>query len=390
MTSALARCALCAALILPVALPSVPGEGGGAPDTGFESIARNGIKHVYNLEFESAEKEFQELTRLRPGDPAGYFFLAMVQWWRIMIDIDDESNDAQFYAALDGVIGMCDSLLDKRPDDVNAIFFKGGAIGFEGRLKFHRNDYLGAASAGKKALPLVREARDLDPGNSDILLGAGIYDSYADVIPSEYPFVKPFTLFLPPGDRQKGLRELETASENGKYASVEAQYFLLQIEYFYEKDFTRALALAVDLHAKFPANMVFHRYAGRAYVAVNNWESARTEFAEIIARARSGMRGYTPPVEREAEYYCGMAAMLARRFEEALGDFERCDAISRQIDRGEASGFMAMANLKMGMVYDLEGKRDLALVEYRKVREMANYQDSRDLAKQYLDSPYTR
>jgi hypothetical protein len=51
---------------------------------------------------------------------------------------------------------------------------------------------------------------------------------------------------------------------------------------------------------------------------------------------------------------------------------------------------MAMANLKMGMVYDLEGKRDLALVEYRKVREMANYQDSRDLAKQYLDSPYTR
>ncbi len=390
MTSGPAGRARRAVLILSVLFPSVLRAGGGAPDVPFESLARNGIAHVYNLEFENAEKEFRELTRMRPGDPAGYFFLAMVEWWRIMIDIDDESNDARFYAALDGVIGMCDSLLEKRPDDVNAIFFKGGAIGFEGRLKFHRNDYLGAASAGKKALPLVRQALDLDPGNSDVLLGAGIYDYYADVIPSEYPFVKPLTLFLPAGDRQKGLRELETASEKGKYASVEAEYFLLQIEYFYEKDFARTLALAVDLHAKFPANMVFHRYAGRAFVAVNNWQTARSEFAEIIARARSGMRGYTPPVEREAEYYCGMAAMLARKFDEALGHFERCDAISRQIDRGEASGFMAMANLKMGMVYDLEGRRDLAVEEYRKVREMANYQDSRDLAKQYLDSPYTR
>jgi len=390
MTSAPARGAAGAVLILLLSLPPLLRAGGGVPDDGFEALARTGIAHVYNLEFENAENEFRGLVRVRPGDPAGYFFLAMVQWWRIMIDIDDESNDRQFYAALDGVVAMCDSLIEKRPDDVNAIFFKGGAIGFEGRLKFHRNDYLGAASAGKKALPLVHEALDLDPGNSDVLLGAGIYDYYADVIPSEYPFVKPLTLFLPPGDRKKGLRELETASEKGKYASVEAEYFLLQIEYFYEKDFARTLALAADLHAKFPANMVFHRYAGRAYVAVNNWELAQSEFAEIIARARSNMRGYNGPVEREAEYYCGMAAMLAGRFDESLGHFERCDALSRQVDRGEASGFMAMANLKMGMVYDLQGRRDLAIAEYRKVREMADYQDSRALAKQYLDSPYRR
>ncbi|HEX7574070.1 MAG TPA: hypothetical protein VF514_13340, partial [Bacteroidota bacterium] len=208
---------------------------------GFEALAKRGIGHVYNLEFENAEKEFRELVRQRPGDPAGYFFLAMVRWWTIMIDIDDERYDREFYDALDGVVGMCDSLLEKNRDDVNAIFFKGGAIGFKGRLKFHRSDYLGAANAGRKALPLVREALDLDPGNSDVLLGAGIYNYYAEVIPSEYPFVKPLILFIPPGDRQKGIRQLRTASEKGTYASVEAEYFLLQIYYFYEKDFNQAL-----------------------------------------------------------------------------------------------------------------------------------------------------
>ncbi len=354
----------------------------------FDALARRGIAHVYNLEFESAEKEFHELTRMRPGDPAGYFFLAMVRWWTIMIDIDDEQYDADFYRALDGVVGMCDSLLEVNKNDVNAIFFKGGAIGFEGRLKFHRSDYLGAANAGRKALPLVQEALDLDPGNFDVLLGAGIYNYYADVIPSEYPFLKPLILFLPAGDKQKGIRQLKTAADSGAYAGVEAEYFLLQIDYFYEKDFTQALTLALDLHGKFPANMVFHRYCGRSYVAVNNWEMARSEFMEIIGRARGGTRGYTAAVEREAQYYCGMSAMLARRFDEALVFFYRCDEISRALDREEASGFMSMANLKIGMVYDMQGKRDMALAQYRKVREMKDYQDSRAQAAQYLAAPY--
>jgi tetratricopeptide (TPR) repeat protein len=355
---------------------------------GFEALAQRGIGHVYNLEFENAEKEFRDLVRQRPGDPAGYFFLAMVRWWMIMIDIDDERNDREFYDALDGVIGMCDSILEKNRDDVNAIFFKGGAIGFEGRLRFHRSDYIAAANAGRKALPLVHEALDLDPGNSDVLLGAGIYNYYAEVIPREYPFLKPLILFIPPGDRQKGIRQLRTASEKGTYASVEAEYFLLQIYYFYEKDYTQTLALALDLHGKFPANTVFHRYCGRSYVALNNWDMVRSEFAEIAARARSGMRGYTPPVEREAEYYCGMAAMTGRRFDEALDHFYRCDALSRTLDRDEASGFMAMANLRIGMVYDMQGKRDLALDQYRKVREMKDYQDSHGQAERYLSAPY--
>ena len=147
------RAWLCAFLVAASCIPARAGNPGGDPD----SLGRRGIASVYNLEFENAQKDFQELIRRSPGDPAGYFFQAMVRWWMIMIDIDDTKYDAEFYAALDGVIAMCDSLLDRNRDDVNAIFFKGGAIGFEGRLKFHRNDYLGAANAGRKALPLVQE-----------------------------------------------------------------------------------------------------------------------------------------------------------------------------------------------------------------------------------------
>jgi len=357
-------------------------------DSLYDAAVQRGIDCVYNLEFEKAEQEFTTLMTLRPHHPAGRFFRAMVIWWKIMIDVENRRYDDQFFAALDGVVEMCDSLLEIKGDDLDAIFFKGGAIGFEGRLRFHRDDWLGAANAGRKALPLVQRASELDPENYDIYLGTGIYNYYAEVIPNEYPVVKPLMLFVPPGDKKKGLEQLTAAAEKGRYAAVETMYFLTQIYYNYEKDHPRALQLSLTLHNRFPDNMVFHKYVGRCHVAMSNWERADAVFREILERADAGQRGYTPVIEREALYYLGMSAMNTRRFDEALQHFYRCDALSRRLDVREPSGFMVMVNLKIGMTYDLLGKRDLAVLQYEKVRSMKEFKDSRTQAERYLNTPY--
>ncbi len=357
-------------------------------DSVVEASVQRGIRAVYNLEFENAEREFSTLMSLRPHHPAGYFFRAMITWWRIMIDIDNRQYDDQFFHELEGVVGLCDSLLDVNENDVDAIFFKGGAIGFEGRLRFHRDDWLAAANAGRKALPLVQKARELDPSNYDILLGTGIYNYYAEVIPDEYPFVKPLLLFIPSGDRQKGLEQLRLAAERGKYAGIETSYFLMQIYYSYERDYPKALEIARSLHARFPNNMMFHKYVGRCCVVMSDWQAAEETFREIISRVRAGGRGYTAGVEREAIYYLGLCAMHARQYETALEEYYRCDEMSRQLDVLEQSGFMVMANLKIGMIYDLQGKRDLAQKQYEKVRKMKEYKDSLVQAERYLKIPY--
>jgi tetratricopeptide (TPR) repeat protein len=357
-------------------------------DARFDSVAKRGIDHVYNLEFESAQKEFGELVRWQPHNPAGHFFLAMVDWWKILIDLENEGRDKKFFEDLDRVIEMCDSMLEKNESDVAAIFFKGGAIGFQGRLRFHRNDYLAAANAGRKALPLVQTASSLDPDNYDILLGTGIYNYYAEVIPNEYPFVKPLMLFIPSGDKKKGIEQLTAAAEKGKFASVEAAYFLLQIYFFYEKEYGKALTVAASLTGRYPNNMLFHRYLGRLYAAVLNWPMADEVFAEIVARSRRAQRGYSSNAEREAEYYLGASDMAGGRSDEALVHFFRCDELSRTLDKGEESGFMAMANLKIGNIFDLQGKRDLAMIQYDKVVHMKEYKDSSTLARQYKKTPY--
>ena len=357
-------------------------------DSLFDAVAQRGIEHVYNLDFEAAGLEFQQMVQLKPRHPAGHFFPAMVLWWRIQIDIDNQGFDQEFLDSLDRVITICDSMLDVDRDDVTAIFFKGGSIGFEGRLKFHRGDLLGAANAGRKALPLVQRATELDPNNYDILLGSGIYNYYAEVIPNEYPLLKPLLLFIPSGDKKKGIEQLLLASEKATYASIETTYFLVQIYYYYEKDFPRALELAAGLHHRFPNNILFHRYLGRCYIATTNWPMADQVWADIVARVHQGKRGYNTNAEREAEFYLGTDAMNMRAYEPAFQHFFRCDELSRELDKEGPSGFMVMANLKVGMLYDLQGKRGLAERQYNKVLTMKEYKDSRTLAEQYLKNPY--
>jgi len=200
-------------------------------DPDFDLHTKQGIDHVYNLEFDRANKDFEYLTSVYPNHPAGYFFLAMVDWWRISLDFDNESLDDTFIAKLDVVIDKCDSILDNHPDDVTALFFKGGSLGFRGRLRANRGSWIKAANDGRLALPIVRHAYSIAPDNYDILLGMGIYNYYAEAIPEQYPIVKPLMFFFPNGDKKKGIEQLTAAAEKAKYASVEADYFLLQLNY---------------------------------------------------------------------------------------------------------------------------------------------------------------
>jgi tetratricopeptide (TPR) repeat protein len=358
--------------------------------TEFASVIQRGINEVYNLEFEGAERDFQRLVELQPTHPAGPFFLAMVQWWKILIDIDNEQYDDQFHEALDHVIDLCDERLEKNENDVTALFFKGGAIGFQGRLQTHRSQWLAAANAGRKALPIVQQAAELDPNNYDVQLGLGIYNYYAEIVPREYPWVKPLMVFVPAGDREKGIEQLRLASEKGTYASVEATYFLMQLYYQFEKNYPAALDLARRLHERFPNNMLFHRYLGRCYVAVGDWPQVAGVFGEVSDRALRGQRGYSPSIEREAAYYLGLCEMNNRRYPDALEHFYRCDQLSRSLDTDGESGFMILANLKVGNIYDVQGKRDIAVMQYRKVLGMKDYLGSHQTAEQLLKHPFVQ
>jgi len=355
----------------------------------FDSTASQGIKQIYDMQFSRAEDTFRRLMADYPDHPAGRFFLAMIDWWKILVDPDVESYDDLFFQKLEDVIYQCDDLLKKNPQDVDALFFKGGAIGFRGRLRAFRESWIKAADDGREALPIVERASNLDPHNLDVQLGFGIYNYYASVIPNEFPLLKPLMIFFPKGDKQKGIEQLTNTAMHGKYAKYEARYFLMTLYFTYENDAYKAGDFAKLLSTDFPDNPVFERWMGRIEARKGDYPACAAVFQDVLSKADKNYFGYNnKKVIREALYYIGVEARNEKKLDSAKTYFEKCADISRQIDQKEESGFLINSVLYIGMINDIQGYRDKAKDCYNKLLDMKEYGNSHSLAKQYLDKPY--
>lgn len=351
----------------------------------FESRVESGIKQIYNIKFEDAEKTFRSLIADYPNHPAGRFFLAMIDWWKILLDIENESHDEIFFQKLEDVIFQCDKILEKDPQNVDALFFKGGSIGFRGRLRSLRESWLKAADDGREALPIVERASRLDPENLDVQLGFGIYNYYAAVIPEEYPLIKPLMIFFPSGNKEEGLRQLRNTALNGKYAKYEARYFLMTIYYRYESNPWQAEEFAKMLVEDFPDNPTFQRWLGRIYVRQGKMQLADSLFKDVLKKADANFYGYNFPVSlREANYYVGYNYKLNNELDSAKIYLTRCAEISQQIDKEEESGFLINSMLYLAQISEAKSLFEEAINYYERLLKMRDWGNSHTLAKNSL------
>jgi len=356
-----------------------------------DSLSAEGIKQIYNIQFEEAEKTFRRIIADFPEHPSGRFFLAMIDWWKIMLNPDNESFDDIFFQKLEDVIYQCDEILEKDPENIDALFFKGGSIGFRGRLRAFRESWIKAADDGREALPIVQRASELDSNNVDVQLGFGIYDYYAAVIPEQYPLIKPLMIFFPSGDKEKGINQLHNTAMNGKFAKYEARYFLMTLYFNYEDNPYKAAEYASMLTADFPDNPVFQRWAGRIEARRGDYSAASRVFKNILLKAGNGYRGFgQDKVKREAHYYIAYNYRNIGQLDSAEYFFNQCARISKKIDKENESGFLINSYLYLGMINDMLGKRKEAVKYYKELLDMREYGRSHTLAKEYLEKPFKR
>ncbi len=353
-----------------------------------DSLITSGIHQIYSIEFDKAEKTFTTVREEFPEHPAGKFFDAMIIWWRILLDLRSEIYDDLFKDKLELVLDQCDEILDNDEKNVDAVFFKGGALGYRGRLSALRGDWFDAAADGKDALPLVFYAYDLDSTNTDVILGFGIYNYFAQVIPETYPPVEPLMIFFPEGNKKKGIEQLEFVGKNGKYAKYEAIYFLMTSLYSFEKNNHKALQYAKILNEEFPDNPRFESYRGRINIRVNDYEEAFRIFSSIINKYNLGYTGYTDRVKREAEYYLGDYYNRKDSLELAKTHFLNCVSLSRKVDKDKESGFLINTLLYLGKICDIKGEREKAIKYYEDILDIDDYKNSHEKAIRYLKTPF--
>ena len=353
-----------------------------------DEIIEKGIRFIYHLKFDSAEMQFKKVIRSEPKNPEGYFFYVLVEWWKINLDKSVETHDDEFYDRVEKVIDVADDIIDENEHDVNALFYKGGALGYRGLVRSLRDSWLKAAEDGKEALNLLKKASELNPNNKDALLGIGIYNYFAEYVPERYPIVKPLLIIFPEGDKIKGLFQIKEAAANSKFGQYEARFILAYLFLKYEKNFYESEAYSRDLFNEFPENPVFEKYLYNSYVGLGKWYEAIKGWDTVLQKNLNNQPGYNNlSLQREANYYIALSLSKLNKILDAEKYLLRSEEITKIIDEDDTA-FGVFTYLLLGMLNDVKGNRDLAKMHYDKVLSMKNFKNSRAEAERLKKSGY--
>lgn len=367
------------------------------PDTA-HAIVTEGLDYVYDLRYDEADKLFQRLIDQYPKHPAGEFLMALNDWWRIKPNIADAGAVARyttsFNAHLDRTIEMSDELLAENDFDMVGLFFRGAAYGYRARLKATYNPNTNSladwysifrdANEGRKAL---LGAQRLAPGNSDILLGSGIFNYYVDAMPERYPILN--AVSLPPGDKNIGLKMLQIAADRALYSAVEADYALIEILTNFEKDYKGALAIASKLHGKYPNNPDFHKYYARNLYYTRSYDKAYREWGSLMRKVKAKKPGFALSMVRQGLYYMGDIKLRKGNPSKAVEIFTQAVKVNERLDE-EDSGYYVASMLRLANAYDKLGKRSEALKWYNEVLDNGDASERyQKRAKDGKAKPYT-
>lgn len=253
---------------------------------------QKGISNIYRLNFLQSTQTFQWYIKTYPNRPEGYFLIAMVDWWKVMLLVDDETTNEQFLKNIDKSIDQL-SRLEKDPVIGSlAEYYKSGSIGFKARFYINEREWLKSARLGASAYPILEKALNKELEFVDIRFGTGIYRYFASWVPEKVPILKPVMWFFPDGDKIQGLKDLNSVADEGILAQTETKYFLMHIYLHYENNHIEAKKLGIELTATYPENPLFKLQLAYACLFVKDFKTSKSIYQEIFDKTQQNEKYY--------------------------------------------------------------------------------------------------
>ncbi|HKV98683.1 MAG TPA: tetratricopeptide repeat protein [Vicinamibacterales bacterium] len=264
-----------------------------------------GYHLLYSGDKAGAVRHFKNLLAANPDDLPRRFGLLMAE--RARIDRDAPLRPA-FERDLDALVEMADTRYGRTSADTEALFYaaQGHMMRAEYRVSYDKGMW-GAARDGAKAKGYIDAFVKKSPETGDGYLVLGLYNYYVDIAPTLFHVLR-FILFLPPGNRVEGLKQLERAAAQSTLFGPQAAEQLVEIYSGYEGRGADALAVARKLQQQFPLNddmatSVAELYAGPMF---EDRVQAAAVYQSIIDR-RKGDRS----VDGEVSYFTSVLALAS-------------------------------------------------------------------------------
>lgn len=323
-----------------------------------QTLTLDGLHHAYNFDFRAADQRFDEAIHFEPLHPRPYVGKATVIAWRYLLGRNDTDKEA-FLASADRAIEVAEKYEDTFGETADAHICLGTLYAYRSFVHGRSKSYLKGAWDGKKSFDYFSGALNLDAHAYDAYLGLGLFHYFTAFIPKPLQWI--VAVMGIRGDSELGMKELRIAASKGTYGKVESQYYLAQFLPWHDGDFDSGEKIIGDLHRQYPSNtlIAFTRAA---------WEIRRNDVATAKERLIS-------IVDNTDERLAGVKSYAVYKLAECyyrLGDYPRARARYREfLENYQDEIYVATANYRMGVCYELEGNRDSALPRYRKAAKAA-------------------
>jgi tetratricopeptide (TPR) repeat protein len=378
-----------------------------------EGLRRSGLEALYNLDYDKAQREFKEIARLYPSHPAGPQLLAARLWIKTLYESrrlqSSLYSSESFYSSGDDKVDpkvvdefraltreakrRSEARLKQNSKDIEALdwlaVIEGLKASFEEAVE---RRHFAALKDGDSAVDHHREVLKLDPNFIDAGLTVGLYEYVVGSLPLPIKVIAGVTGFR--GSKKRGLQMLERVAKEGNWSRDDAQTLLIVL-YTREKRFTDALAFARELSAKYPRNYLFRLEAADALVSqakverkAKNTEAAARAEREAFATFDDLLhdRSVRETVSRALDlvhFKYGEVLLTAGEVERAAKEF----LAATKAEHAEPA-LVTMAHLYAARAFDLAGKREEAVSQYREVLTRPDIYAAHDEAKKGLRAPY--
>jgi hypothetical protein len=402
------------AVVRPVSAQQPPSAAmSDADHTRLETLRTSGFEALFNLDYEKARQSFREINRLFPDHPAGPQFLAASLWIETLYETrrlqaslyssdsfyspnDDKANPKvveQFRAWTREAKKLAEARLKLNPKDAEARYYLGATAGLKASFEEAvERRHFAAMRDGSDAVDHHRDVIKLDPAFHDAEITIGLYDYVIGSLPLAAKILVGVTGAR--GSRKRGLATIERVVKEGKWARDDARTLLIVL-YTRERRFGEAAIYARELAAKYPRNYLFRLEAADALVAQAAQERKANHAAAVANAEREAFATFEDLLHDRSvrdtaaraldliHFKYGEALLTAGQPERAAKEFLATTSVPKA-----EPGLVTMAYLFAARAFDVAGKRNEALAQYRTVLARPNVYDSHDLAEKGLRQPF--
>ncbi|MDQ1708172.1 MAG: hypothetical protein QOJ88_1383 [Pyrinomonadaceae bacterium] len=378
-----------------------------------DSLRRGGLQSLYNLDYDTALRDFKEIVRLYPSHPAGPQLLAARLWIKTLYESrrlqSSLYSSESFYASGDDkvdpkIIGefrnltreakrLAELRLRQNPKDIEALDWLAAIQGLKASFEEAvERRHFAALKDGDDAVDKHREVLKLDPKFIDAGITVGLYEYVVGSLPLPIKVVAGVTGFR--GSKKRGLALLEGVARDGTWSRDDAKTLLIVL-YTREKRYPDALAHARELSAKYPRNYLFRLEAADALVSQAEVERANKHAEAAVKAEREAFamfddllhdRSVRDTVSRALDlvhFKYGEVLLTAGEGDRAAKEF----LAATRVEHAEPA-LVTMAHLYAARAFDLAGKREEALSQYREVLTRPDIYAAHEEAKKGLAQAY--